>query len=70
MDSVFTEKFSFARNHQQTSMRSLLPFHDTRLDFATSTSTPWATQEIPLNYVINNVGVRSMVTKTEGNEKR
>jgi len=39
------------------------------LDFATLTKTPWATWEIPSNYVINNVGGKSIVMKREGNEK-
>jgi hypothetical protein len=49
--------------------KKLLPFHDTWLDFATSTNTQWATWEIPSNYVINNAGAKSIVMKTEGNEK-
>jgi hypothetical protein len=63
------KKFFFARNWQYTSTRNLLPFHDTWMDFARSTNTPWATQKFPSNFVINNVGTTWMVMKTEGNEK-
>lgn len=51
------------------SWQNFLPFHNTLLDFATLTNTSWVTWEIPLNYVITNVGWKSIVMKTEGNEK-
>lgn len=55
MDTLFIETFFFARNWLQNSTKSLLPFHNTLLDFATLTNTSWATWEIPSNYVITNV---------------